>query len=217
MTSPSYHIQGSLGPSGGLEKMIVTQEGVRSKCLDIYVFPSSLGSLSKANKMQATVDFIAKMFKADPNNKASISSVLKSCLKVTTGESGIVHISKSTMTDSKSTTPATAHKDFAKRNRICMTQNHPGPVLPVLEVGQAHTPEATLSAQYYLGVSNEKFQYIQQYGGDRFASKEKRQARFKSILGDKGNGWLKTKKHVFKSVLILLIHVIMKIKRKKTY
>ena len=102
------------------------------------------------------------------------------------------------MTDSKITSPHPP-KLFAERNRICMTQNHPGPVLPVLEVGKSHTPEHSLAAQYYLGISNEKFQWVQQYGGDRFASKEKRLHKFRSFLGNNGNGWLRTKKHVFKN------------------
>jgi hypothetical protein len=130
--APTYHIQGSIGPSGGFEKMII--KTTKCKTVDIYVFPTNLANtLSKADKSRTAVEFIAKMFRADLNNSDSIISVLRSLEEtIGTKEANVGHLNKSTMTDSKITSPHPP-KLFAERNRICMTQNHPGPVLPVLE------------------------------------------------------------------------------------
>ena len=196
--SSTYHIQGSIGSMGGYEKLIVNSSLHKSsKSLDIFVFPSKLTSLTRNNKIQKIIEFTAKMFKINSDNIEAISQILHTCLSAIPGDNTKTNINfnKSTMTDSKITNPP---KIFVDRDKSCLGPTHPGPVMPVLKVGEAHTPEATMTAQYYLGLSNEKFRWVRTFGGDKWCSEEKRSEKFNSILGNSGKGWIHTKKYEFK-------------------
>ena len=189
-----YLISGDIDSSGGYKNLVIKKKTCQTR--EIFIFPKTLSSLKSEERKQFTNKFIQKIYNVSHDK---VDMILRNLVQPTSSENtSSENSSKSTNEPSRkrpSEDPDSV--EFQLRKKLCLRPSHPGPTLPFLEKGACHSEDITLAAQYYLNLSNDKFEWTEQYGGDRFANRSRRRKRFNQLLGNKGKGWLKTKRVKF--------------------
>ena len=187
----TYHITGDIPSGGGYKKLVVKKKKCQS--LDIFVFPKKGTSLTSNERKLSVQTFIQKLYNVMGDQVDKILSSIIKPMSIDSSAEPAVAITSGTKRPSDDSESI----QFELRKKLCLRPSHPGPALPFLEKGASHSEDITLRAQYYLNLSNDKFEWMEQYGGDRFSNRNRRRKRFKKLLGDEGRGWLKTRKIKF--------------------